>query len=136
MKLAANSNRQITLYYNATSILGKQALADAKATNAQLREIDITKEKVSGTEWVKVAKLLDLSIMDLINQEHSVFKNIYGNKTVNLSEEDGLKILEKHPETLVYPIAIRGRKGILVKQSTDMRKLKSNNSKGTNLDWS
>lgn len=134
--MALESNRQITLYYDSTSKLGKQAYADAQATKAAVLPLDVTSEKVSGTTWIRLAKKLDLDVGELINQDHPVFKNLYGNEKVDLSVEDILKVLEKHPETLVYPIAVRGDKAILVKQSTDMRKLKYPDSKGTNLRMS
>lgn len=82
------SNRQITLYYDSTTKLGKQAYADAQATKADVLALDITSEKISGTTWVKLAKKLDLDVLDLINQGHPVFKNLYGNDEVDLSVND------------------------------------------------
>lgn len=134
MKLRGTSNRQITLYYDSTSKLGKQALADAKSSRAEVQDIDILNTKVSGTEWAKIADALNLDVLDLINQDHAVYKNLYGSEKVDLDTTDAIKILEKHPETLVYPIAIRGNYAVQIKQSTDMRKLKNPDSQGTNLE--
>lgn len=133
MSAANNSNRQITLYFNPESKLGKQALADAQASKAKVLAINIMSSSVSGTKWAKLANDMGVKVFDLINTKHPVFKNIYGNKEVELSTNDALKILENHPEVLVYPIAERGDRCILFKQSTDMRKLKEPDSKGTNL---
>ncbi len=135
MNAQKNSERQITLYFNPTTKLGKQALADAQASKAEVLAINVMSNSVSGTEWAKLADQLDLEVLDLVNPDHPVFKNIYGNKEILLSPTDALKILEKHPEVLVYPIARRGDKCIQFKQSTDMRKLKDPDSRGTNLEF-
>lgn len=127
--------RQITVYFDPTTKLGRQALADAQASNAEVLGINILATNVTGTEWMKLADGLEVEALDLVHQDHPVFKNIYGNKKVDLSSNDALKILEKHPEVLVYPIAKRGDNYIQFKQSTDMRKLRHPDSKGTNLDY-
>lgn len=133
MNKKQNASRQLTLYYDSTTKLGKQALADAKSTSADVLPIDVLKTSVSGTAWAKLADKLQVEVLDLINQNHAVYKGVYGNQEVILSASDALKILEKHPEVLVYPIVERGDKCIQFKQSTDMRKLKEPDSKGTNM---
>lgn len=132
---SAKNKRLIKLYFNPTTKLGKQALADAQASKAEVLAINVMDNSISGTQWVKLADQLNLEVLDLINQDHPVFKDIYGNKEVDLSPTDATKILEKHPEVMVYPIAQRGDKCIQFKQSTDMRKLKNPDSKGVNIEY-
>ncbi len=131
-----NSNRdkkQITLYYNSKNELGKKTYAAAKATKADLLAINVAKNKVSGTEWTKIADAMNLEILDLIDQNHNVFKNIFGKEKVDLSTKDALKLIEKNPEILVYPIAVNGNKYVQIRNASEMRKLFSPDSKGTNL---
>lgn len=123
MSLLSKNSRQTTLYYNSESNLGRKVYAAAKATDAQLFARDLSQTKISGMEWAKVIGLLQMKVMDLIDQEHPVFRGVYGDKKVDLEERDALLILENHPEVLVFPIAIRGEKAILVKQTNDMHKL-------------
>lgn len=123
MTILAKNERQLILYYDGTSELGKKVRAHAEASGAQLLPIDITETKVAATEWTEVAELLNCKVSELIATDHPVFKQTYGEDNVNLDADDALKILEKNPETLVYPIAVRGQRAIRAKQSTDLRKL-------------
>lgn len=129
-KTRSNQADQTTLYYYSTSKLGKKALATVQATDAEVLSIDIKSTKVSGMKWIKLAKQLEINVLDLINQEHPVYRDLYGNKKVVLKAEDALKMLEQHPEVLVYPIAIRGDRAIQVKTSTDLHQLVNPDSGG------
>jgi len=133
MKSISKDKRQITLYYDSKSESGRKTYAAAQATNADLFTVNIAETKVSGTEWAKLAKALNKQVPDLIDQDHNVFKTIYGNEKVELSVDDAIKIIEKHPETLIFPIAIRGNKCIQCKQPGDIHYLFDPDSQGTNL---
>ena len=133
MKTSNRDKNQITLYYNSKNELGKKTYAAAKASKVDLLAINIADNKVSGTEWTKIADAMNMNILDLMDQNHNVFKGFYGKEKVDLSTKDALKLLEKNPEILVYPIAICGKKYVQIKNASEMRKLFSPDSKGTNL---
>src|SRR5690625_3059462 len=99
MKSISKDKRQITLYYDSKSELGRKTYAAAQATNADLFTVNIAETKVSGTEWAKLAKALNKQVPDLIDQDHNVFKTIYGNEKVELFVDDAIKIIEKHPRS-------------------------------------
>lgn len=127
--MISDNKRQISIYYDGKSKLGKKSMAAAEAADADLKRIDLRKEKVSATEWAEIANLLDVKVVELINQTHPIFRELYGDQQVNLDAKDAIKILKKHPETLVHPIAIRGKQAIHVRVSTDLRKLINPDSK-------
>lgn len=129
----SENKRQITLYYNSKSELGKKTYAAAHAGKLDLLGIDISRNKVSGTQWVKIADKLNKNVTQLIDQEHSVFKNLYGKESVIITEEDAIKIIQSHPEIIVFPIAVRGNKGIVCKNPGDIHFLFDPDSKGTNV---
>lgn len=117
------NSRQTTLYYVKGTKLGDQCLATAQATDAQLLTINIASERVSHTVWAKMADQLNADVIDLIDQEHPVFREIYGDEQVSLKAKDAIKILDKHPETLVYPIAVRGDKAVQLTQANQLHSL-------------
>lgn len=128
-----NSKRQITLYYDSKSELGRKTYAAAQATKLDLMTVNIAETKVSGTEWMKLAEALDKPVLALIDQTHTVFKSIYGDEEVDLNSEDAVKIIEKHPETLIFPIAIRGDRCIQIKEPGHISYLFDTDSQGTNI---
>lgn len=127
------TKRQITLYYDSTTQLGLKTYAAAQATKQDLLAIDISKNKVSGTQWVKLAAKMNKNVTELLDQDHNVFKGLYGNEKVILTEEDAIKIIQKHPETLIFPIAERGDRSIQCINPGDIHFLFDPDSQGTNL---
>jgi hypothetical protein len=67
--------------------------------------------------------MLNVTVDKLIDQDHPIFKEIYGDEKVDLDETDAMKVLAKHPETLVFPIGIRGNRAVRVKLLSDLNEL-------------
>ncbi|TRZ45269.1 arsenate reductase family protein [Robertkochia solimangrovi] len=122
MGIIATNDRQITLIYDSSTKLGRECQAYAASSDKRLLTIDINKTKIASTEWAEIAQKLGLSVPELIATKHPAFTNIYG-VDVDIDEESAFKILEKHPETVVYPIAIRGDRAIMAHIFTDILKL-------------
>lgn len=123
MGALARSDREIILFYDSQSELGKKCRAQAESSGLSVKIVDLLNEKVTGTEWLEIAELLGKNVQDLIDQEHPIFKELYGDEKVEVDENGAIAILEKHPETLVFPIAIRGNRAIQAKGSTSISKL-------------
>lgn len=117
----AKSERQITLYYSSKSVRAKQTLAYAKAEGFPIREVDILKTKLTGTQLCELAERLDLELKDLVNQNHPAFSSKFGE--TDLSTNDWIKLIQHNPEVLKQPIAIRGDLTILVETPTDIIKI-------------
>ncbi|MEO2060116.1 MAG: ArsC family transcriptional regulator [Mesonia sp.] len=123
MSVLAKNHRQLTVYYDSKSELGKKVRAHAESSKLKVLSVDLLQSNLTGTEWAEVAELLGITVDQLIDQDHPIFKEIYGEKQVELDENDAIKVLEKNPETLVFPIGIRGNRAIQVKQSNDLKSL-------------
>jgi len=123
MSILAKNHRQLTVYYDSKSELGKKVRAHAESSKLKVLPVDLLQSNLTGTEWAEVAELLGVTVDQLIDQDHPIFKEIYGEKHVELDENDAIKVLEKNPETLVFPIGIRGNRAIQVKQSNDLKSL-------------
>ena len=117
----ATSNRQITLFYSSRSVRAKQTLAYAKAEGLPIREIDILKTKLTGTQIAELAEKLHLEIKDMVNQEHPAYTSHFEHH--NFSSEDWIKMIQHYPEIMKQPIALRGDVSILVETPTDIIKI-------------
>lgn len=117
----ATSSRLITLYYNSKSVRAKQTLAYAKAEGWPVHEIDILRTPLTGTQIVELADRLGMKVKDLVNQDHPVYTKLY--EQVDLSTDDWIKMIRRHPEIMKQPIALRGHLTILVETPTDIVKI-------------
>lgn len=117
----ATSRRLITIYYHPESIRAKKAIAYAKAEGLRLQKINILKTTLTGTQISEIADRLNLKIKDLVNQNHKAYRSIY--EPSDLSSEDWIKLIQHHPEIMKQPIAIQGKKTILVETPSDIIKI-------------
>ncbi|APQ19350.1 arsenate reductase family protein [Maribacter hydrothermalis] len=122
MGVIAKNKRKIILYYNSESSIGKQTLAYVTSSEKDILSVDISKTKVTGTQWAEIANGLNINISDLINTNHPDFVNIYGKEPIEMEEEDWLKILEKEPNVLAYPIIIKGNRYVQLKSPSNFLK--------------
>jgi len=117
----ATSDWEVVLFFNPNSITAKKTLDYAKAEDLPIRDIDILKIPLTGTQLKELADRLDLEIEELVNKNHPSFYKHFGNP--ELFDEDWIKILKQNPEFLKGPIAIKGSKTVLVEKPSDIIKL-------------
>ncbi len=129
MGVISTNDNEIKLYYHSENSLGKQTYAYIQSTDKKILGIDISQTKVTGTQWIELARHLGISVDELINKEHPDFSQNYDVNT-NLEEEDWLKILDKMPIVLTYPVAIIGQKYVQLKSPADFVKYIEPDSKG------
>lgn len=122
MGVLSENERQLNFYYYPDHKLSKEALAYAESSDAKLNAVNIKKTKVTGTQWVEIAEMLGGKVADLLEKEHPVFQEKF-NKNASIGTEDAIKILQNHPEVLVYPIVTRGKKAVYVKMMSDVLRL-------------
>jgi len=117
----ATSKRQITLIYNPKSVRAKKTLAYAKAEGFPIREINISKTKLTGTQIAEIADKLNVKIKDLVNQNHPAYTQQFD--YYDFSDRDWIKMIQHHPEIMKQPIAMRGDITILVETPSDIIKI-------------
>jgi len=130
MGVIAKDDNQITLFYNAETSLGKQTLGYVESSEREIRTVDISQDKVTGTQWTELADGVDIPISELIDQHHPHFKEAYGSKKVDLDQHDWLRVLEKSPSVLAYPIVIQGKRFLAIKSPSDFVKFIEDDSAG------
>ncbi|MFD2916021.1 arsenate reductase family protein [Psychroserpens luteus] len=117
------------IYYSSKSSIGKKTLAYLKASHKDLLDIDITKTKITGTQWKEIAQNLDVTIDNLVDKKSFDF-TAYKDSNVELSETDWIKVLNSSPEVLTYPIVILSDVFYQIHNSSEIEKLLEPNSKG------
>ncbi|RKN78728.1 arsenate reductase family protein [Ulvibacterium marinum] len=122
MGIIASNDNEIKLYYSGKTSLGKQTYAYVSASAKKVLGIDVSKTKVTGSQWAEIAAGLNIPVGDLINTEHPDFIKSYGEEKIDLDEHDWLRVLEKHPETLAYPVMISGDVFRVLKTPSDFVK--------------
>lgn len=129
MGVISTDENEIKLYYHSENSLGKQTHAYVQSTDKKILTIDIAQTKVTGTQWIELARHLGVTVDKLINKQHPDFSQHY-DENANLEEEDWLKILDKMPIVLTYPIAIIGKNYVQLKGPADFVKYMEPDSKG------
>lgn len=122
MGAIAKDDHQLTLYFNSKSTMGKQTKAYVTTSSKKINSIDISKEKLTGTQWVELADNLGVELSDLIDMEHPSFTQLYGKQEVQMDGHDWIKILQEKPEVVTWPIVVNGNQFLLIKNPSDVVK--------------
>jgi arsenate reductase len=117
----ARNQRQITFYYNPDSSVAKKALGYLQEAEVPVLTINLLDKPLTGSQWLEIADGLGMEISELVLKDHPVFTKQY--LDADLSVEDWLKIIRKHPEIVDQPIAVRGEKILLVRTPTEILQL-------------
>ncbi|WP_254073622.1 arsenate reductase family protein [Cellulophaga sp. HaHaR_3_176] len=130
MGVISTDNKKITLYYNSENSIGQQCYAYVQSSDKKVLGIDVSKTNVSGTQWAELAGNLNIPVKDLINVDHADFVKQYGDKKIDLEAHDWMKILEKSPKLIQYPVLIIGENYHQLKSGSDFKKFLDGDSAG------
>ncbi len=126
----AKDKNQITLFYSSENSLGKQVDAYVSSSEKKVLSIDVSKTKVTGTQWTEIADGLGVEVSDLVGTDNPDFNDKYGEDSKSLETNDWLKILEKNPQLLNYPVAINGNNYLKLESAASFKKYMENDSVG------
>jgi arsenate reductase-like glutaredoxin family protein len=121
MGVIATNKNEIRFYYSSLSSIGKQAMAFILASDKKVLAIDVSKTKVTGTQWVELANGLGMEVYQLIDTDHPDFINRYGTELRIDDQHDWLKILEKNPSVLQRPIIVNGTTFVQIVKPPDVK---------------
>lgn len=114
---------ELYFYYSPTQLVDKQTLAYAKSISQFINTIDLSKEKLTATQWNSLLIKLNLRAKDLLNRAHPDYQRFIAGK--NWDEESWLNILIKSPNLIKAPIASLRGSAVLCITPTDILKLNS-----------
>ncbi len=117
MGAIARNDKQVTLIYSSNTRVGKRAIAYLNGIDKKFLDIDISKTKVSDTQWVEIADALGVKVGDLIDKKELDFGT---ETTADFGTNDWLKILQKNDKVLSYPILIKGNITRQIVSSTEL----------------
>jgi arsenate reductase-like glutaredoxin family protein len=120
--MISKDNKQINLYYHPNHRLAKKCIAIANANKAKVLAIDISRTRVSQTDWSEIARLLDISVVELVDLEHDFILSKFG-KTPDVDEFSALKLIQNNPEVVKAPVALRKEKVVVANTARDILKL-------------
>jgi len=127
MGVIATDSNKITFYYNSNSNVDKQTLAYVQDSLKKILTIDVSKTKVSDTQWAEIATKLNLTLADLVNKNHPDFTKNYNSDTV-LSEDDWIKVIQNNPDVIANAILVIEDKFYKIETPSQVRQLLGTNS--------
>lgn len=127
MGVIATDSNKITFYYNSNSNVDKQSLAYVQDSLKKILTIDVSKTKVSDTQWAEIATKLNLTLADLVNKNHPDFTKNYNSDTV-LSEDDWIKVIQNNPDVIANAILVIEDKFYKIETPSQVRQLLGTNS--------
>ena len=122
--------RKITLFYHSGTSLGKQTYPYVTTAIRRVLAIDISKTKVTGTQWTEIAEGLGIGIAELVHRKHPDFIKQYGSPDVDLETDGWLNVLRNKPHLLICPIIIVGTAFFKVNSPSDFIRI----MEGQNID--
>ena len=119
MKTLSN---EIKVYYNPEHSTAKQVLAYARSIAPHIHEVEYTRTRLSNTIWRQILDMLGgPDPKTLLNKAHPYYqKNLRGKE---FNREDILNIINRNPEIIRSPIAIRGKIAVFCDRAVDVLKL-------------
>lgn len=124
MGIFSEDEREITCVYNGENYTDQQTLAYLKASEKSLLDIDITKTKVTGTQWADLASRLNKSINNLLNEQE-----VEGDLSA-FNENDCITLLREEPKVLNGAIVFTADKAKQVKNPSTVLEFIETDSEG------
>lgn len=127
MSVIASDDRQLTLIYNSQTSMGKQSLGYAESSGDKVHTIDISKTKIGDTAWVSIADGLGKPLHQMLDKDRSELPEVNAS---DFDTNDWLKLLNKNPDMLQHPIAIKGKKYMQLETPSEILKFFNADSAG------
>ncbi|WP_290253579.1 arsenate reductase family protein [Aequorivita aurantiaca] len=117
MGVIARNENQLTLIYSSNTRVGKRAYAYLNGLDKKFLDIDISKTKVSDTQWVEIADALGVKVGDLVDKKEV---ELAIDSTTEFGTNDWLKIIQNNDKVIQFPIVIKGKITRQITSSTDL----------------
>jgi len=113
--------REILIYYNPGSDRDRKTVAYARGMAPHVRTYAFGKTPSTKTSWQTILKSLDMHPKELLNKADPYYQANIAGKEFN--REGWLKVLERNPNLIKAPIAIRGTRAVLCNGAADVTRL-------------
>jgi len=113
--------REILIYYDPESSPHRKTVAYAQSVVSHVKAYSFEKNPSTSSSWQMIIKSMGRHPKELMNKAHPYYQaHIRGRE---FSRESWINILQKNPQLLRAPIAVRGDRVILCESPTDIYKL-------------
>mgnify|MGYP001488659733 FL=1 len=130
MKSIARNDRTLTLIYSSETRVGQRTRAQiAGIDDKVLQDIDVSKQKLTGTQWAEIAEGLNKPIKELVDFDE-LEETSELNEDTDYDENDYINILNHNPKAFAHPVAILGEKMVLITNPTEIQEFLEVDSAG------
>lgn len=112
------NEREILLFYKPEIKKDKNTYLLATQVSNHVNTFDVLKGELTETQLREIILLLDLPVEKLIEREAEVYKREFSNK--DLDDDSWILAMTKNPDLIKTPIAIKGKKAILVETPSNV----------------
>ncbi len=106
------NDRQVLIFYKPEEKKDKNTYDLAMQLSKHIRDIDVTKDKITETQLIEVLDRLGRSPKDLVDKSSDTYISKY--QDMDLTDDDWLKALIHNPDMLFTPIVFLGKRGMLI----------------------
>lgn len=123
MGVFSDDKREITCDYNSNSSTDKQTVGYLKSSEKSVLTIDISKQKITGTQWAELATRLNTNLKEIIDAN-----KIEGNLNA-FSDDDCITILRQNSDVLNGAIVFTEGKASQIKNPSKVLSFFESDSK-------
>ena len=101
----------IKIYHNPRCQKSREGLEILKDSGKEFKIIKYLEENPSESELIEILKLLNIKPEELIRKNESLWKENFKGK--NLTDDEIIQAMVKHPNLIERPIVINNRKAVI-----------------------
>ncbi len=116
------SDNKITLYVKPTCTTCRKALKTLREHNAEFEAVNYFEQALTKENLTKLIEKPDIPPRELLRKNEQIYKNL-GLSKKEMSDEEIIDLMIKHPELLQRPIVQKGEKVILARPAEEIKKL-------------
>ena len=115
------SENNLMLFFRKDCSKARKVLAYARSITNDIMEIDLDHSSTTSTIWRQLLTRVGKSPKELLNKSLPVYQQNYRGR--EMSKDDWINVIRHNPFLLRSPIALRGHRGFVLDNPTDVYKL-------------
>ncbi len=113
---------KITIYQKPTCTTCKQVYAALKEAGVDFNSVNYYLEPISKTKLKELVKKMGISARELFRTKEDIYKELkLADKEV--SDEEAIDLMAKHPDLIQRPIVEKGLKAILARPADRLKEI-------------
>lgn len=101
----------ITIYHNPRCSKSREGLSLLENSGKEFKTVLYIKNELSVKELTNIVKKLNISPIELVRKNESIWKENYKDK--NLSDKEIIEIMVKNPKLIERPIVVNENKAVI-----------------------